>query len=263
MSILNRMNNKKKADKGLWLTLVLSAVIVILAGTAFLPTIIARRSIPEATVVSADVDAEAVRVLGCCDAYTAANAFTADMTGTVKASVLGVPYTQKIYGSRTVERGGEGFTQIAESTSALVKAAVKRQQRDGKYYVSRGSYKNKSFSYGDEQELSKSNYIAQFGQPFTGVIKYCLSNSIISAQKIDDNTYSYVLDPAHSTVYTRNEVKTTLGGSSYPEYKSVRFTLTTDGERPIRVVCTEKFKIDKFGGTNCTAEYTETFTFAA
>lgn len=214
----------------------------------------------QAAAVGGEVDAEAMRVLGCCNAYAAANDFTTTMTGKVKASVVGVPYTQKIHGKRTVGIDGT-FTDVAESKSAIVKAALKRERRDGKYYVSRGEYKNKSFSYNPEQPLSQNNYIARYGQPFTGIVKYNLDNTIISAKAVGDNVYKFVLDPAQSTLYSRNEIKTTLGGKSYPQFTRVEFTLTTDGDRPVKVTTTEKFRVEKFGGTNCTAEYTETFHF--
>ncbi len=240
--------------------MALSVALVILTGVAFLPTVFARREMTRAATVSYEVDGEAMRVLGCCNAYAAANGFTTTMTGTVKAKVVGVPYTQKIHGGRTVGRDGT-FTDVAESTSALVKAALKRERRDGKYYVSRGDYKNKAFRYDTEKPMSEKNYMARYGQPFTGIVKYKLDNAIISATVVGDNVYKFVLDPAQSTIYSRNEVKTTLGGKSYPKYSRIEFTLTVDGERPVKVTSTEKFRVDKFGGTNCTAEYTETFHF--
>lgn len=255
------MDNAKKLNKGFWLTLILSLIIAALVGVAFLPSVISARGTSQAAAVGSEVDAEAMRMLGCCNAYVAEHSFKTTMNGAVKAKVLGVPYTQKIHGGRTVD--GEKFTDIAESTSALVKAAVKRERHDGAYYVSRGSYKNKSFDYGDARQLTKSEYISQYGQPFTGVVKYNLDNTVISAKKIKDNVYKFVLDSSHSTAYTRNEIKTTLGCKSYPEYSRVEVTLTTDGERPVKVITVEKFRIDKFGGTECTAQYTEVFDFNA
>lgn len=254
------MDNTKKIEKGFWLTLAFAVIIVILTGVAFLPSVIESRETSRAATVSSEVDAEAMRVLGCCNAYAAANDFTTTMTGTVKAKVVGVPYTQKIQGGRNVSRDGD-VTEVAESSSALVKAALKRERRDGKYYVSRGDYKNKAFRYNNEKSLSEKQYSAQYGQPFTGIVKYAMDNAVISATVIGDNVYKFVLDPAQSTLYSRNEVKTTLGSKSYPKYSRVEFTLTTDGDRPVKVTSVEKFRVDKFGGTNCTAEYTETFHF--
>lgn len=254
------MSNTRKIEKGFWLTLALAVIIVILTGVAFLPTVFAKRETSRAATIGYDVDAEAMRVLGCCNAYAVANDFSTTMTGSVKARVVGVPYTQKIYGGRTVGRDG-AFTDVAESKSALVKAAIKRERRDGKYYVSRGDYKNKAFRYNAEQPMSEKNYTAQYGQPFTGIVKYRLENAVVSAMAVGDNVYKFVLDPAQSTLYSRNEVKTTLGGKSYPKYSYVEFTLTVDGDRPVKVTTVEKFRVDKFGGTDCTAEYTELFSF--
>ena len=252
------MNDTKKNKTGLWLTIALALLIVVLAVLAFLPTMI-KPAQTEATSVGSGVDEEAMRVLGCCNAYVAKSGFKTTMNGTVKASVVGVPYTQKIHGGRTID--GDIYTDVAESTSALVKAALKRERRNGVYYVSRGDYKNKSFNYDNKKQLSKANYIAQYGQPCTGIVKYNLENTVIYAEKISDGKYRFVLDPIHATIYCRNEIKTTLGGKSYPEYKSVEFTLITDGEKPVKVTTTEKFKVDKFGGTECTAKYTEVFDF--
>lgn len=254
------MSNTRKIEKGFWLTLALAVVIVILTGVAFLPTVFESRETTRAATTVYEVDEEAMRMLGCCNAYAAANDFTTTMTGTVKAKVVGVPYSQKIHGGRSVSSDG-AFTEVAESTSALVKAALKRERRDGKYYVSRGDYKNKSFRYNTEQPLSEKNYTARYGQPFTGIVKYKLENTVISATAIGSNVYKFVLDPSQSTLYSRNEVKTTLGGKSYPKYSRVEFTLTTDGERPVKVTTVEKFRVDKFGGTDCTAEYCEIFHF--
>lgn len=255
------MDNIKRKNKGFWLTLALSIVIVTLACVAFLPTIFEKQTKTEAASAGSAMDSEAMRILSCCNAYLAANSFSTTMNGTVKASVLGVPYTQKIHGGRTVDCACGDFTDTAESKSALVKAAIKRERRDGNYYVSRGEYNKKAFSYNAEQSLSKNGYLAQYGQPFTGIVKYNLENTVISAKAVGAGVYKFVLDPAQSTLYSRNEVKTMLGGKSYPTYKGVEFTLVTDGDRPVKVTTREKFKIDKFGGTNCTAEYTEIFQF--
>ena len=251
------MNNTEKSKKGLWLTLLSATIIIMLAGLAFLPSVMNRRT--EATTYESTLDVEAMQALGAAGAYVAANDFETTMSGAIKAKVVGIPYTQKVHGKRTVS--GDCFCDVAESTSALVKAAVKRERKDGGYYVSKGNYKCKSFSYPDGEKLSHDSYVKKYGQPFTGIVKYNLNNTILKAEKIGANKYVFTLDPAQSTLYSRNEVRTTLGGKSYPKYESVMFTLTTDGERPVKVTATEKFKIDKFGGTDCTAQYTEVFKF--
>lgn len=251
------MNSSEKSRKGLWLALLSALIIIVLAGVAFLPSLMNRRI--EATTYESTLDSEAMQALGAANAYVAANDFTTTMNGSVKARVIGIPYNQKVYGKRTVS--GDYFCDVAESVSALVKAAVKRERKDGSYFVSQGNYKSKAFTYSAATQLSHDNYVKQYGQPFTGVVKYKLDNAVLKAEKIGQNKYSFTLDPAQATLYSRNEVKTTLGGKSYPKYESVKFTLITDGERPIKVTATEKFKIDKFGGTNCTAQYTEVFKF--
>ena len=251
------MNNSEKSKKGLWLTLLSALIIIVLAGLAFLPSIMNRQT--SATTFDSTLDADAMQALGAAGAYVAANDFETAMNGTIKAKVVGIPYTQKVHGKRTVS--GEQFCDVAESTSAIVKAAIKRERKDGSYYVSQGNYKNKAFSYPAAKQLSHDKYVSQYGQPFTGIVKYNLNNTVLKAEKVGQNKYVFTLDPAQATLYSRNEVKTTLGGKSYPKYESVTFTLTTDGERPVKVTATEKFTVDKFGGTSCTAQYTEVFKF--
>lgn len=255
------MNTAKKNRKSFVITILLSVLIMALAVAAFIPTLFSSNARTEATSSLSDINAEAMNVLEYCSDYVAKNNFSTGMNGAIKASVIGVPYTQKIHGSRTVNIQNNTYTEVAESVSALVKAALRRERRDGAFYVSHGNYKNKKFRYGDEHQLTQTDYVAQYGQPFTGIVKYDLDGTIIATEKIDENTYCYTLDPTRATQYSRNEVMTMLGGKSYPEYKSVTFTIITDGYRPIKVKCTEKFKIDKFGGTSCTAEYNETFRF--
>lgn len=251
------MNNTKRTDKGFWLTLLLSLIVIALAVSAFIPTFIERAFVQAESVQN--VDGEAMRVLDRCNAYVAEHSFKTTMKGAIKARVVGVPYTQKIHGRRAVD--GDKYSEVAESVSAFVKAAVKREKNGNVYYVSQGTYKNKKFKYQKAQELSYPTYVEKFGQPFTGVVKYNLDSAVTKAVKVNDNTYKYTLDPSKATLYSRNEVKTMLGGKMYPQYKSVEFTLTTDGDRPIKVISVENFRIEKFGGTDCTAKYEESFAF--
>ena len=110
-------------------------------------------------------------------------------------------------------------------------------------------------------EYTEEDYIAAYGKPFIGLIKYELDGAVISSRKIADGEYEYELDPSRATVYAKNEVRTTIDAKSFPEYRSVSFVLVTDGDRPVEVTTREKFKVDKFGGTTCTAEYKERFYF--
>ena len=238
-------------------SLILLAVIVLLAGLSFLPPL--RYASRVSGVTAQGVDQEAMRVLDVCKAYAENNDFESSMNGKIKAKVFGIPYTQKIKGKRTVS--GENFCDVAESVSALVKAGIKREGVDGKYTASRGDYKNNGFVYKSGREYDKDGYVAAYGRPFTGIVKYELDGAIISAEQLSEDTFRYTLDARRATAYARNEVKTTVGGDKYPEYASVQFTLTFDGTRAVKVVSREKFRIDKCGGTDCTAEYTEVFDY--
>lgn len=237
---------------------VIAALLLALMTAALLPA--ARRAETENTALAAmSVDGEAMQKLTAADAYARGHAFTTEMHGVIKARVFGIPYSQKVKGRREVD--GDTFTDLAESKSAFVKAGVKKTCANGAFGVARGDYKKGGFVYGKEKTYDRDGYESAYGKPYTGIVKYELKGSVTDAKKNADGTYTFVFDPRRATAYSRNEVRTTLGGKSYPEYESVSLTLTVDGERPVKVTVREKFTVDKFGGTHCTAEYTETFDF--
>lgn len=231
--------------------------ISVLAGLAFaLPE--KSRFAPTLAARSADVDEARVALNNAC-AYASGRDFSTEIVGTVKARVFGVPYTQKLYGERTVTGGR--VVETVETSSAFVNAAIRKSVGGGAFTVATGKKKKGAFVYGTPVEYTAESYVAAFGKPFTGLVKYELGNSVLSAQKIGDGEYEYELDPSRAALYVKNEVRTTLDVKSYPEYYSISFVLVTDGERPVSVTVREKFKVNKFGGTTCSAEYTEKFEF--
>ncbi|MCM1368654.1 MAG: hypothetical protein NC184_07600 [Roseburia sp.] len=237
-------------------SLALLAVIALLAGLSFIPAL---RSAPTAAGGAVELDTDAVRVLNTCRAYASDHAFSTRISGAVKAKVLGIPYTQHIDGSREV--CGDEFCEVAESASSFVKAAVRKECAHGDYAVCRGDYEKKSFVYGEPRAMSRDEYVDAYGMPNTGIVKYNLDGAIVGATCVSENEFRFVLDATAATEYSRNEVRTTLGASDYPNYESVEFTLYTDGNRAIKIVAQEAFSIKKFGGTRCTAEYTEVFDY--
>lgn len=238
-------------------SVILLAIVVLLAGLSFLPSV--RGTAAVASARSSALDPEAIRVLNCCRAYAAVNDFSTKLNGSIKAKVYGIPYTQGVSGARTVE--GEDFCMVTESASAFVKAGMKKQCENGEYSVTDADYKKKAFVYGSPKKLERDRYIATYGKPSTGLVKYELDGSIISAERVDDDTFRFVLDARRATRYSRNEVRAILGGKSYPEYEAVEFTLTTDGERAVKITYREQFTVDRMGGTRCTAQFTEVFEY--
>lgn len=255
------MKNNRKAltFKKVLPSLILLAAIAALAALSFLPSL---RAAPAATVRSATLDESALAALSGCRAYLDGHDFDTSMSGSIRAKVFGIPYVQKVSGGRSVRSGN--VVECGESASAFAKAAVKTEYRDGTYYVTRGDYrsKTKSFAYGTPVEFSRADYTEAYGKPVTGLVKYELDDSIVSAARVDENTYTFVLDPTRAAEYSRRAVKTALDSKSCPEYSGVEFTLVTDGSRPLRVVCREHFRADKFGGTHCDVEYTEVFEYS-
>lgn len=237
---------------------IILLILIALTSAALLP--VARRARTDSTATAASsIDGEAMQKLTAADAYAQSHAFTTEMHGVIKARVFGIPYSQKATGGRVVS--GDGFIDIVESKSAFVKAGMKKSYKDGVYTVARAEYKNKRFVYGAEKTYDSDAFEAAFGKPYTGIVKYEIAGAVTEAKKSGDNTYTFVFEPRRATVYSRNEVRTTLGGKDYPEYESIKLTLTVDGEKPVKATVTEKFRVNKFGGTNCVAEYTEIFDF--
>lgn len=248
--------SKSSVFKKIVPTALIVAAIVGLAVLSFLPVF---RSSPAASVSPRSLDDEALSALSVCRAYLDGHAFSTKLDGSIRAKVFGIPYTQKLCGGREVS--GSNVCERGESASALVKAAVMTELRDGAYYVSRGAYRGKSFVYDDMREISRSEYYAAFGKPVSGLVKYELDGSVIGAKTTGENTYTYYLDPSRATVYSRCSVKTALDSKSFPEYDAVEFTLYTDGSRPVRVSVRESFNVDKYGGAHCVCTYSESFVY--
>lgn len=231
-------------------------LLTVLVAFAFVPMF--TKAAPM-TARSAESDPCAMTALRNCSAYVGGHDFSVELSGKIKARVFGIPFSQKVSGKRSV-RGGEYF-ELSESSSVFVSAGLKKTVADGKYSVSRGKSKGKTFEYGQAHELDRAEFVETYGKPFTGLTRYVIENAVTSAVRVDDNTFRYTLDPDRATEFLRYEIKTALGAKSYPVYRSVVITLVTDGEKPVSIGAVEDFDIDKFGGTSCTAEYSEIFTF--
>ena len=234
-------------------SVVLLATLAIFIAIAFAPSARAANATP-----SSGMDADAVRALNNCCAYTSSHDFETSMSGTIKAKVFGIPYKITANGGRVVSDGN--MTTTAESVSAFAKAGVKRKVENGKLYSYTGTYKRKSFNYSSPTEYSYSEYVSRFGKPELGLVKYELDGNVISAVKLSDTSFRYTLD-RRAAKYSANEVKTMLNTDNVPVYELIEITVDVDGNRPTRVSVHEIFTVDKFGGTRCDAVYTETFSF--
>ena len=248
----------KKAQKRVAVIAALLIGIFVLAGLAFALPEKTRTSAPVGASRSAELD-EARTALNNACAYIGGRDFHTEIDGAIKARVFGVPYTQKVSGGRIVTGGN--VVETAETSSAFVSAAIKKSACGGTFAVATGKKKKGAFVYGAPAEYTAEEYVAAFGKPFKGLVKYELDGAVLSAQKTGEGEYEYELDPFRAARYVKNEVRTTLDVKSYPEYYSVSFVLVTDGERPVSVTVCEKFKVDKFGGTTCSSRYTEKFYF--
>ena len=202
-----------------------------------------------------EVDTDAVSVLESVSKYASSRGFTSTMYGEVTARVFGIKYVQRVRGERKI-KGGDYFER-AESVSSFVKAAIEKSRSRGRYYVSHGKFDGNRAEYPDAVELSEADYVASYGYPPLGLIKYDWKGNILSARKTGEGEYTYTLDPHKSTVNSAVEVRTALGCKALPEYRSVEVVLYTDGVKPIKTVCREVLVVDKFGGVECSAVYEE------
>lgn len=252
------MEKRKIELKAMLPTLTLVLFILLMMGLAFLPTV--RGGTARTVETGFAASGDGTDILYKCEEYALEHGFGTTLSGNVKASVFGIPYTLEVGGGRNVS--GDSFTDIKESVSAMAKVGVKTCCANGDYRVAQGEYdkKTKTFSYGDGESLSGDEFVRRYGMPPTKLVKYALDGNIASVECIDENTFKYVLD-VRAVELAKNEVQTILNSKKPPEYKSVELTLITDGTRAIKITAVEKFRADKFGGINCTATYTEVFSY--
>lgn len=238
-------------------TLALTLFIIVLTGLAFLPAV--RNGNTDVAAGAREVGDVAAETLYGCMEYARTNRFTAKLSGTAKARAVGVPYTLSVRGERKVD--GSEFEAVKEGVSAIAKVGLKTSCINGVYYVTRGEFDKAAngFAYPEPEKTSLESYIETFGATPVGLLRYDVDGNILSAERIDENVFRYVLNVAAAETCKR-EVGALMNGKN-PEYKSIELTLTTDGERAVKVSAVEKFRVDKFGSVNCTVVYDEVFIY--
>lgn len=248
-------------------TVLVVAALIALIVIAFSTTRTADRLVLSRTVADSDavaaqaekIDERAMAALDKACEYLKKHDFTAKTNVVIKARAFGIPHTQKVTGSRSVKDGV--YFERAETKSMFVKAAVKKASSGDGYDVWRGEYKRKKFVYGKPKHMTADKFTAAFGKPVTGLVRYELDGTIVEATTVSEGVYKFKLDAKAAAAFSKNEIKTLTNSKKHPNYKSVSFTLYCDGDRPIKVCSYEKFRADICGGTDCTATYTDTFTF--
>lgn len=206
-----------------------------------------------------ELDPAALEVIRSCSDLVSSSDFSAELSGKIEARVFGFPYTQKLYGSR-FSSGGR-YEERAESASTFVKAAMKKIVEGDKCYVATGKFKRGSVRYGEPTELSRADFTAAYGLPGPNLFPYVIDGAVTSCRCVGEGVYEYSLDPSVAAEYSRNAVKTALKSKSYPDYSEVTVVLYVADGRPIKTETRERFRINKFGGADCVATYTEVFAF--
>ncbi len=208
---------------------------------------------------SPSLDAEAMSALSSCFEYAETHDFSVKQTGTVKARVFGIPYTQTVVGTRI--KSCDSYCETVESVSAFVKAALKKTVEFGRYFAARGKIKRGKAHYSAPVEYSRDEFSALYGKPDPSFLPYVADGTVLAARKVGEGVFEFDLSPDGATALSRNAVRTMLGGKSYPSYSAVSVTLTVRDGKPLRTESREQFRINKFGGTNCTAVYIEDWKF--
>ena len=205
-------------------------------------------------------DADAMAALMQCDEYVRGNKFTTHASGFIRTRVFGIPCKQTVVSTREVD--GENFHAADESRSAFVNVAFDRTGDGNDYSVATGEYKKKRFVFGEPATYTRDEYVALYGLPPIGLCKFDIyDDCVIEARRVDDNTFTYVLDPAKASAHCVNQILSLTEGNA--EYEYAEITLITDGMRPLSVKIVEKFRVEKFGGLKCNSEYTENFEYVS
>lgn len=196
--------------------------------------------------------------------YTA-NYFEGSSYGEVKASIA----TQKVYNKRKV-KDGDVFMQSV-STSPFVKIADQKYVSGGTYLYRDGSnIKGDTADFGEVKEMSENGYLQKYGIVPREIAKYVIDETTVLSAVVEsfpasgtgDYVFRLELDPALSTVYYANEVRTLSGATAqYPQFESVSVTVTMDSDWIVKSFSVdETYVIDKPFKVTCTASLTETFS---
>lgn len=190
-------------------------------------------------------------------------------TGTVKAKVLFVNYSQSVNNIKIVN-DEEVFTQ-AISYSMIKKVGVERFISAERYFtcqaesieaVDKATWKDKI------EEHNKDDFLSLYGAtPFGLSIYRFTDETIIDSELLSYQdgvyNYQYVLDPNQSTELYKYELRTMSGASDFPEFISITYEVMMDEKwRVLEVKISENYRVDIFGEITCTGVLTEKFEYS-
>lgn len=203
------------------------------------------------------------------DVYANTDSVHSTVTGTVTA--LKGLYKQTVLNTRA-KTGGYLFNESV-SLSSIASVAEQRFFKNGALLYRNGEASGNAVkSWSDTiTELAPAVYRQRYGIVPREITKYSVTSgvegSIKSGRTVsekDDGTYIYelILDADKAQKYSRYEMMTFAGVSTYPEFKSCRIVFTIDSDWRIRELKSyDSYSIDIMNGIACESSLTEKFEY--
>lgn len=189
-------------------------------------------------------------------------------TGTAKAKVGFIDYTQQVHNERVVTEDSV-FTE-AVSTSLLKNMGEQKYFKDGAILVRYAASVNANHTQwaDDIIAISQEDYAEAYGQDPRNLTNYVVSEDTVqnaAMEQKDDGTYAitFDLEPEGASAYYKRQVRTYGGASKNPIFHSVHMVWTIDSEwRILQMDTIENYDIvmPGIGSPNCTGTLTEVFS---
>lgn len=195
-------------------------------------------------------------------------AYRSVTTGTAKAKVGFIDYTQQVHNERVVTADSV-FTE-AVSTSLLKNMGEQKYFKDGAILVRYASSVNAEHTQWSDDiiAISQEDYESAYGQDPRNLTNYVVSQDTVQnavMEETGDGTYAitFDLEPEGASVYYKRQVRTYGGASRNPIFHSVHMVWTIDSEwRILQMDTVENYDIvmPGIGSPNCTGTLTEVFS---
>lgn len=189
-------------------------------------------------------------------------------TGTAKAKVGFIDYTQQVHNERVVTADSV-FTE-AVSTSLLKNMGEQKYFKDGAILVRYAASVNAEHTQWSDDiiAISQEAYAAAYGQDPRNLTNYVVSEDTVQnavMEQNDDGTYAitFDLEPEGASTYYKRQVRTYGGATKNPIFHAVHMVWTIDSEwRILQMDTVENYDIvmPGIGSPNCTGTLTEVFS---
>lgn len=193
--------------------------------------------------------------------------YSTTMTGTAKANVIGINYTQSTINTKVVN-DDEAFLE-AISLSKLMKVAEQRYVTPNSYLIRKGKNVSEDGASYDQSisSLGKENYLNKYGNLPYSMSQYILNDEAILSGTLvssteDTFTYYYEFEPEFSTIKYARTVMTMGGASSLPTFSKATMTVVMDQTWHVISIDTDEiYDLAIFGNLTIHATASEVFTF--